>query len=129
MHWRRRMLARIYGFRPSPAVVYNAIPWSWLVDWFTNLGHVIENMDGGVADRLAADYFYLMRTWESINNRFVTGFFEGHNGKNVTVTATASGYRARKLRVPGNPFGFDVAQKDLSPMQLSILGALGYSKL
>jgi hypothetical protein len=127
--WRRKMLARLYGLTPSPAVVYNMIPWTWLVDWFANVGDLIENLDGGVADRLASDYFYIMRTWEKRVTKEVTGHFRGIDGQNVTATATAHRTRTRKSRLRGHPFGFGPNNTPLSAMQLSILGALGLSRL
>nr|UJQ85860.1 MAG: hypothetical protein 1 [Leviviridae sp.] len=129
IHWKRRMLARIYGLTPSPSVIYNAIPWSWLVDWFTNLGDLIENLDGGVADRLASDYFYIMRTWEKKVVKDATGFYLSVDGEPVSATASAHRTRTRKSRLIGNPFGFAPSQVPLSAMQWSILGALGLSRL
>jgi hypothetical protein len=128
--WRRRMLARLYGGMPTPSVLYNMIPWSWLVDWFTNLGSVIENLDAGVADRLAADYFYVMREVKRTHtsDRKV-GFYEQDTGQKISVGGVAQGSSFSKVRIMGNPFGVGLNQEGLSPMQLSILGALGLSRL
>jgi hypothetical protein len=130
VNWTRNMKARIFGFKPTPSVIYNAIPWSWLVDWFSNLGDVIDNLDTSIVDRLAADYFYVMRQEELINEQTATcTFFDAITGGPITVTATSRYVSGCKSRLVGDPFGFATPQNSLSGVQLSILGALGLSKL
>jgi hypothetical protein len=129
INWKRAMLARIYGLYPSPSVIYNAIPWSWLVDWFTNAGDLIENLDGGVANRLAADYFYVMREKSWFVTNTATGYFTRRNGEACQFTGSSTFHATSKYRAKGDPFGFASNQNDLSLMQLSILGALGLSKI
>lgn len=34
--------ATIHGWRANPAILWDALPWSWLVDYFTNMGDLIE---------------------------------------------------------------------------------------
>lgn len=121
---------RLYGLRPSPSVVYNAVPWSWLVDWFTNLGHVIENVEPGVADRLAADYFYVMRKRSRVKTREASGtFYRSPDGSPVSIHVSQVAASVSKTRISGSPFGFDVKQEDLNGTQLAILGALGLSRI
>lgn len=130
INWRRWMLARIFGLRPTPSVVYKAIPWSWLVDWFSNVGHVISNMDTSLVDRLAADYFYVMRhDMTTISRTSTLSFWRAHNMELFPATSTAAAFVGSKTRVHGDPFGFATAQNSLSGVQLSILGALGLSRL
>lgn len=33
------------GVRPRVTDVYNLVPWTWLVDWFTGLGNYVELID------------------------------------------------------------------------------------
>lgn len=40
----KNFLERI-GAYPRPTDLYNLVPWSWLVDWFTGLGHYVELID------------------------------------------------------------------------------------
>lgn len=126
--WKAWMLARIYGLNPRPIDVYNAIPWSWLVDWFSNLGDVIENISGGVEDRLAADYAYGMIRATSNCIMDVTGEFNGP-GSSTSVHSAQTTYTTSVYhRVRASPFGFSLQDSQLSLMQWSILGALGASK-
>lgn len=124
-----RLLRRIKGGGISPSVLYNAVPWSWLIDWFFNFGDVLENMEAGVADRLVADRFYGMRTVQIESRDFVTAGFYRKNGEVVNFHGSAVCSAHTKSRIKGDPFGFGTKQSDLSLLQLSILGALGISKL
>lgn len=127
--WRRKVLAYLYGLYPTPRVIYNMIPWSWLVDWFTNAGDVLSNLQADVASRLAADHFYCMRrNWARCEFN-AQGTFNTSSGFPTSVNST-SRYEVEHLsRVMGDPFGFATNQNMLSGMQLSILGALGISRL
>jgi hypothetical protein len=127
--WKRRMIAAIYGLNPSPSVVYNAIPWTWLADWFFNAGDVIENLETGVADRCAADYFYIMRErWKRVK-QFAKFGFKRRSGEIVSFSGTSQSNGSHKSRILGDPFGFNTNENSLNGMQLSILGALGMSRL
>jgi hypothetical protein len=127
--WTRNMLGRIYGLKPTPSVLYNAIPWSWLVDWFSNLGDTISNLEAGVADRLAADYFYVMRERTMRREYNVRATLYDYDLNRVKVDLTSYGSRVHKTRILGDPFGWQTSENNLSAMQLSILGALGLSRL
>lgn len=129
--WKKAVMAKLMGLYPSPKFVYDAVPWSWLIDWFSNAGHVLSNLDAsGVASRLAADYFYVMREREEHYTSFATGTFYQHSPGNpkVRLKAATHDVRTSRSRLRGDPFGFNTAQSDLSSMQLSILGALAMSR-
>lgn len=40
---RNELLQKMWGLRFQPQDLYNLIPWTWLIDWFTGLGRYIEN--------------------------------------------------------------------------------------
>lgn len=45
--YREDLFSRKMGVIPSPVDLYNLVPWSWLIDWFSGLGqylHLIEEM-------------------------------------------------------------------------------------
>lgn len=127
--WTAKMKARIFGLYPSPSVVYNAMPWTWLLDWFVNIGDMLENMEAGVADRLAADYFYVMRARGGRQENTCTSTFVRESGELVSVSGTSVAEWSHKVRSVGDPFGWNTPENNLSGMQLSILGALGLSRL
>lgn len=129
--WRGWMNDRIFGLNPTPSRVYKAIPWTWLVDWFSNLGPVIEQMSSGIEERLATDYAYCMcRIQASWERRSYGNFYASNNYDDVrTFTSTCRITREHKARIPAGVFGPSVTNDlSLSPTQTSILGALGLSK-
>lgn len=113
-----------YGFNISPELVYNITPWSWLVDWFSNVGDVVANHCS--VDNLVAKYAYVM----------------GTTSMNYTLNSTLDFYAlsvphishswnfqfTRKRRAVANPFGFGLTFDGLSLRQMSILAALGLSR-
>lgn len=129
--WKRRMLRRLLGGRITPSSLYAIMPWSWLIDYFTNLGSFVEAVSPGVADRLVADYAYLMQreTWYSYT--FARQGYKGDVGGKTRVNADGSleTRHTIQLRVVASPFGFGFKQGDLSAHQIGILGALGLSRL
>lgn len=130
--WTRTMRRRLMGSRVTPSTVYNLMPWSWLVDYFTDLGEFVEAVSPGVADRLIADYCYVMQEIvdESthIQNAWVTPNIDSEFPSEL-ISATSKSRYVSKIRVSGTPFGFGVKQSDLSLHQLGILGALGLSRI
>jgi len=129
IRWKKSMLRRLYGLSVSPSVVYNAIPWTWMIDWFTNVGDMVENLDAGVADRLAADYCYVMRDVKVEARRQAQIYLKTLTGKPIVYHGNSWNSAFSKSRSKGTPFGFNVNEASLSSHQLGILGALGLSKL
>lgn len=116
------------GFRPpSAADLYRAIPWTWLVDWCLGMARVLENMDPGVADRIAARRFYIMREQYVYARRTASAVLRGQDNNPVPVTANSAVSYTYKTRIRGSPF-YPGNPNQLSGMQLAILGALGLSK-
>jgi hypothetical protein len=130
VQWTNSMLAKIFGFKPTPKVVWRAIPWTWLIDWFTNVGDMIDNLETSLVDRLAADYFYTMRNVANVAE--VTGnstFYRAETLQPITVSATGTKETGYKSRLKGDPFGWGTPENSLSGTQLAIMGALGLSRL
>jgi len=48
---RRDLFLRKLGFALSPTDIYNLVPWTWLVDWFTGLGNYVELIDNINTDK------------------------------------------------------------------------------
>jgi len=129
INWTTAMKARIFGLMPTPSSVYRALPWTWLGDWFLNVGNMLENMEAGVANRLAADYFYVMHEYGAHNTNDVFVTFQRRDGTKVPVSVSSYSDMVHKKRVMGDPFGFATPQNVLNGSQLAILGALGLSRI
>jgi len=128
--WTARLVGKLMGLDLTPSVVYRAIPWSWLVDWFSNVGSLIQNMEPGVADRVAAEYFYLIQEVRYVQTAEVSGTYFSSVGDDASTFMTLAVRDTQSYhRIKGNPFGFGLKEEDLSLSQLSILGALGMSRL
>lgn len=125
--WNSRIRRRLFGLNPTPAAIYRAMPWSWLIDWFGNIGDNLANLQPSVADRLIADYAFIMRHVQEYDSLSATiGINQGDSS--VTRTATTNIGTDLKSRAFASPFGFRVKLDELSPFQLTILGSLGGSR-
>ncbi|DAD52645.1 maturation protein [ssRNA phage SRR7976299_17] len=125
VEWRRKAIANLFGADLTPVTVWELTPFSWLVDWFTNIGDIINSSSNtGLFANLATKYAYLMGTTDEVVN--VTTFFPIagtlHRAEwDISLT--------RKVRKLGGHFGFDLADSGLTARQWSILGALGITRL
>jgi hypothetical protein len=128
--WSNPVVQKLFGLYPSPSQLWNSLPWTWLIDWFSSVGDILENMDIGVADRLTADSFYVMReSGHRGENSYFAKYHSFPSDETIAVQVTSHYEVVQKTRLPGDPFGFNTNPNDLSAMQLSILGALGWSRL
>lgn len=123
--WERRAIIALFGANLSPSLAYELMPWSWLIDWFVNIGDVIENMSANAAENLTADYAYTMLHSEYRHDRWMRGNFRAEGGGWQFASATERNAVILKSRVHASPFGFGMNEDDLNPRQLGILSALG----
>lgn len=122
--FRNNLIRKIYGLSISPAVLWEAMPWSWLIDYFSNAGDIFDNLSSGVAGDVVAKYAYVMgynitshtqrSTVMSVDNQLIAGDIHRE--------------QIYKDRDAATPFGFNLSA-DLSARQLAILAALGISRL
>lgn len=122
--WPASAKRALFGLNPSPALLWELLPWSWLIDWFTNLGDVIDNFTVNAASNLVAKYAYVMasrsKTYTCVSTQ---PFAQG------TLSCTTQVMYSCKQRQHATPFGFDTDFSDLSGRQKTILAALGISRL
>lgn len=116
----------LLGLELTPEVIWNLTPWSWLVDWFSNVGDVIHNVSAFQQDGLVLRYGYIMQT----SMHEVTYTLSGLTPKRSNMpTAMSDTYRTvRKRRLKAGPYGFSLDLSQLTPRQASILVALGISR-
>jgi hypothetical protein len=123
--WKSIMrLVKIYGLEVNPYHIWQATPWTWLVDWVTNIGSYIQRMSDTLEDQVAAAYFYI--TAHKTVERTMTVELPFVNGLK-TLTFTRS-YTSKQRVSADSPYGFRVSWDSLSPERLAILGALGITK-
>jgi hypothetical protein len=112
------------GVLPTSIDIWNLVPWSWLVDWFTNFNHVLTNVSFLGRDGLYFRRGYIMATYKHETETYRAG--TAYNSPFITDGRILA---ERKYRVKASPFGFGYTWKDFDPFQLSILGALGVNRL
>jgi len=114
----------IHGARINPSFVYNATPWTWLINWFSNAGDHVDQITDWGSDGLAAKYLYVMAHTKSLVKfkqfcpwKSGPARYELHRVIDIKQRVSAS-----------SPYGFSLSWGDLTSRQLAILGALGLSR-
>lgn len=118
--------AYLYGLMPSPAVIYELTPWSWLADWVANAGDIVDNLSSILLEGVTSKYAYVMaHRKQTATCRAISNFSTQCGGPLETVSVAMS---EQKVRRAASPFGFGLKPSEFSPRKWAILGALGLSK-
>jgi len=124
---RLRLLRKEYGLRLTPDALWELAPWSWMLDWFINVGDVLANVSNLVSFNSALTYGYIMEHVR-VHDLY---WSEGVVFKDGTpYSGTLSIVTDRKSRRKASPFGFGPGYvwDGFSQKQLAILAALGISR-
>jgi hypothetical protein len=118
---------QLFGISLTPDVLWELTPWSWAVDWFSNTGHVINNVTNFANQGLVMRYGYMMEE-HSMN---ITNSGSPVAGSPVTACSPPPSHYnlVSKVRRGANPFGFGISVGGLSATQIAIAAALGISLL
>lgn len=134
VEWNMRAIAVLFGTYPSPDVLWQVMPYSWLVDWFSNVGDIVSNASTNAVDNLTTQYSYTMRERlsETVNKVTTSWQAQAYSGTNIPAgncTLSSTFRTESKQRVGGgNPFGLSTSFNSLSGYQVGILAALGLSR-
>ena len=114
----------IHGVRVSPSNIYKATPWTWAVDWISDVGEHVAYLDDIILDSLVAKYFYLMQH-KVITRTFrqILPFYSG-----AVVLQFNRVIETKQREEAGSPYDFNLSWEDLTPRQLLIAAALGISR-
>lgn len=116
----------LLGLRLTPSVIWALTPWSWLADWFSSVGSVLQTASALQSDGLVIRYGYLMQT-TTVERIIQASGVQSLSTWNPRAFATT--YKSvRKERVRSTPFGFGLTDAQINEQQWSILGALGLTK-
>lgn len=118
----------LLGIELTPEVVWNAVPWTWAIDWMSNAGDVVSNLSDWSTDGLVLKYGYIMEHTVSEVTYTLTGRCR-YKPYGNTFAAPVTAYLETKRRERATPFGFEVAWNGLSPRQLAISAALGITRV
>jgi hypothetical protein len=127
-NWQKKLYLaqQILGLELTPEVLWNLTPWSWAADWFTNIGDNMHNLSSFASDGLVLRYGYLMENTIIKDTWTTTGFKLNGLGSTPLQAVFTTEVKKRKR---ATPFGFGVDKASLTSRQLSILAALGISRL
>lgn len=114
----------LYGLAPTLSDMYNLTAWTWLFDWFTNTGDVVDNISLYLEDPFLVRWAYIME--EQTVTRQITQTNVTNEGKSIRseVHLTMNSKKRRRI----NPLHWGVTEEALDARQLSILAALGMTK-
>lgn len=117
---------KVHGLSLTPDVIWNSMPWSWLVDWFSNTSEVLQNLTDWAIDNQVMRYGYIMQhTRHEYTYTFVgeTGF----QTRDVVVPSVTL-VTETKVRRRATPYGFGLDIGSFSNRQKAIVAALGLSR-
>lgn len=117
---------KLLGLRITPEVLWNLAPWSWLADWFANVGSIATNVSRFSSDGLIMRYGYCMCTTDISDTYTLKGIVLS-NGRKLELSQTFG--VITKIRAKASPFGFGLDPGvTFSTRQWAILAALGISQ-
>lgn len=116
----------LYGARINPSNVYKATPWTWLIDWFTNVGDQVLMAQDWALDSMVSKYMYLMQEATSGLHMYQT--MQSKNGPPATLEWRRM-VASKQRWEADSPYGFSLRWELLSPRQIAILASLGISRL
>lgn len=120
------------GLAPSDfswVTIWNLIPFSWLVDWFVNIGELFDNYRAEQTAQLQMGWAYI--STHATRKYHYTSTFRGGYQDSMLIQQTVDARQKSIRRLKATPFGFDVSFGELTANQSAILGALllSFSKL
>jgi hypothetical protein len=116
---------RLLGLRPDPELLWELAPWSWLVDWFFDVGALLGNFSSYAFDGLVWKYAYLM---EHVVDKTTYVLRDHRMFDGTSPPCRAVSTRESKVRTTATPFGFGLSLDSFTLRQWAILAALGISR-
>jgi len=137
--WDARARAALFGALPTPSLLWEVLPWTWLFDWFANVGDIVSNASTNAVDNLVTDHAHVMRQIRGETSARVLTWSQGarwgtpmeiggdYPSYDISVESRIS-YVLKSRSHGGNPFGPNADLGALTSHQLGILAALGYAR-
>jgi len=109
----------------TPDTFWQLTPWSWLVDWETDLGTFFKNVSLLSSDSLVLRYGYLMVHSKATRERTFHGAIPWRDAPTASSLSVTT---ETKTRTRATPYGFGLDTSAFTPQKWAILGALGLTK-
>jgi len=133
---RRALMAKLFGAEPDLNTVWQLAPWSWAVDWFSDAGAFVKNLQSKISYGTVLRYGYVMEKTTTTDTytagKVVSVPLRPVNPANLPdpypAISPVTLRRTTKKRIKANPFGFGVSWDGLSTVQQAIVAALGITR-
>lgn len=135
--WTAKAKTVLSGGKFTPSLLYEVMPWSWLIDWFTNLGDIVSNFSSNAVDNETLTNCFSMESQERTRTVTISTHWDYHfsapfgvafevpAGSASLLYSTTEDYKARRQ---ASPFGFGIPSSSFTARQWAILAALGVSR-
>lgn len=123
-----RLRSYLKGGGISPSVIWELTPWSWLADYYTNIGAVLENWEASRELHLAARYCYVMCNEKYTKEITMQTIQTSSNGWSHEASSSISHGYELKARLWAGPYGLGFTSGSLNNSQIANLVALGLSR-
>lgn len=117
---------RLLGLDPRRLIhIWEALPWTWLVDWIANIGDVIRNVSYVGNDGLVMRYGYLTID-QTITVNYRGPVMNSWSSDRSLLCYTVE--QRRKMRVRASPYGFGLNPTGFTNKQWAILASIGLTR-
>lgn len=117
----------LLGADLSPETVWQITPWSWLIDWFSDVNVFMRNITELQPDSSVLRYGYIMST-QTVTWTYLVPNIVPTNGSSCPTSASVTRQRVMKQRRKATPYGFGLDVGSFSSRRWSVLSALGMTK-
>jgi len=138
--WTERAKSALFGTNLTPSLAWELIPWSWLIDWFSNVGDIISNMSENAVDNEVLTNCYSMMENRNHHDLVISNHWEesiSSEPGDPTYLALPAGsgsvsyarLERSRFRRQASPYGFGLKWPDFTARQLAILAALAIKRV
>jgi hypothetical protein len=118
---RHKAFRAVFGLEASLSTVWEALPWSWLIDWFSDMGDYLQSQRNVVG--FHPGQCFQMTHYEGWSSRWIDSDHPTAS-PNLTVDGPATLQVTRKVRTLANPASISASVPFLTGRQLGILASL-----
>jgi hypothetical protein len=119
-----QMANHLLGTRLNPSVLWELMPWSWLIDWFVDIQRALRTAELLSTDGLVLKYGYMTR-------KYIRGVERTHliqfKGEEPSLWSRTK-LETTLIRYRATPYGFGLNPNSFTSSQWAILAALGLTK-
>ena len=137
--WTRNAKLALFGALPTPELIWNVTPWSWLTDWFVNVGDVLSNFSDnavGSPSSLSSSGYIMMNQktttkyeayseWSGVN---VSGWLATRCLPGAHTFWTKQELEIKSRAAAGSQYQLAASMDAFNSDHWNILAALGLSK-